>query len=155
MDVGGVTRWLESIPESHVKPDPTVAREHHAIVEERMRQMEDKLPGLMKVFAGVKVEMAGSVLSETKIGESDEFDINVVINLPFDLSEVSLNLDDSSPGYASLEVPEGIVRGFEEKYDIFAAKGDTYHVSAGKLSQALAHVVHHDLNMLKERVHEK
>ena len=42
--------------------------------------MEEKMPGLNPLFTGVKVEIAGSVKSGTKVVEADEFDINVVIS---------------------------------------------------------------------------
>ena len=51
--------------------------------------------------------------------ESDEFDINVVIKLPFDESEMKLNFEDSSPSYASIEVTEDVVKTFQDQFDIF------------------------------------
>ena len=143
-----VSRWLERELESHIQPETIVGREHHAIIDLRMKQMEEKLPGIHDVFAGVKVEMAGSVQSETKVGEMDEFDINVVINLPFDSSEVTLNFDNSSPSYASVEVPESTVTTIQERYDIFATRGEIFHLSAGKLEYLVSKAVTLDLNSL-------
>lgn len=59
--------WLHSVLERYILPDPQVAKEHRSLVELRMRQMEEMLPDLNKVFTGVKVEMAGSVQSDSKV----------------------------------------------------------------------------------------
>lgn len=82
------------------------------------------------------------------MGESDEFDINVVINLPFDETHVTLNYDDSSPSYALVEIPEKIVKSFELGFDMFAEKDGAFHISAQKLDQHLNMAVNMDLNML-------
>ena len=82
------------------------------------------------------------------MGEFDEFDINVVINLPFDKSEVTLNYNDSSPSYALVEIPESIVKSYEENYDMFAEKDGAYHISAQKLDKRLRVAVPMDLNSL-------
>ena len=124
-----VDQWLTSLLESHVSPCPRVAAKHRALLELRMRQMEMKLPGLEDVFAGVHVKMAGSVLSGTKVGESDEFDVNVVIKLPFDELEATLNFNDSSPSYACVEVPEEIVKRTKNQFDIFAEREGVFHIS--------------------------
>ena len=62
-----VTKYLHTILESHVLPDPRVAKEHKSLVELRMNQMEKMLPKSNKIFEGVKVEMAGSVQSDSKV----------------------------------------------------------------------------------------
>ena len=62
-----VSKWLHSVLKSHVFPDAEVTKEYRSLVELRMRQMEELLPGLNKVFEGVKVEMAGSVGSNSKV----------------------------------------------------------------------------------------
>ena len=62
-----VTKWLQEILESHVLPDPCVAKVHKSLVELRMNQMEKMLPKSNKIFEGVKVEMAGSVQSNSKV----------------------------------------------------------------------------------------
>ena len=62
-----VSKWLHSVLKSHVLPDAEVTKEYRSLVELRMRQMEELLPGLNKVFEGVKVEMAGSVGSNSKV----------------------------------------------------------------------------------------
>ena len=82
------------------------------------------------------------------MGESDEFDINVVINLPFDETHVTLNYDHSSPSYALVEIPEKIVKSFELDFDMFAEKDGAFHISAQKLDQQLNMAVMVDLNML-------
>ena len=82
------------------------------------------------------------------MGEFDEFDINVVIKLPFDKSEVTLNYNDSSPSYALVEIPENIVKSYEENYDMFSEKDGAYHISAQKLDQYLNLAINLDLNML-------
>ena len=143
-----VDHWMTCVLESHVLQCPRVAAKHCALLDLRMRQMEEKLPGLKDVFAGVKVKMAGSVLSATKVGESDEFDINVVIKLPFDELRATLNFDDSSPSYACVEVPEEIVKRLEDKFDIFAEREGVFHVSAYKLDQLRNTAVSLDLNSL-------
>ena len=143
-----VNSWLESLLISHVIPDQRVAEQHRAVLDLRIRQMEELLPKSKEVLEGVRVELAGSVKSDTKVGESDEFDINVVVKLPFNVSQVSLNFDSSSPGYATLEVPQATVRELEDKFDIFAEDGETYHVSAYKLDQIVRKAVIMDLNNL-------
>ena len=62
-----VSKWLHSVLKTHVLPDAEVTKHHKSLVELRMRQMEELLPGLNKVFEGVKVEMAGSVGSNSKV----------------------------------------------------------------------------------------
>ena len=62
-----VSKWLHSVLKSYVLPDAEVTKQYRSLVELRMRQMEDLLPGLNKVFEGVKVEMAGSVGSNSKV----------------------------------------------------------------------------------------
>ena len=62
-----VSKWLDSVLKSHVLPDAEVTKQHSSLVELRMRQMEELLPGLNKVFEGVTVEMAGSVGSNSKV----------------------------------------------------------------------------------------
>ena len=62
-----VSKWLHSVLKFHVLPDAEVIKEYRSLVELRMRQMEELLPGLNKVFEGVKVEMAGSVGSNSKV----------------------------------------------------------------------------------------
>ena len=62
-----VSDWLHSVLKSHVLPDDKVTKQHRSLVELRMRQMEDLLPSVNKVFEGVKVEMAGSVQSDSKV----------------------------------------------------------------------------------------
>ena len=103
-----VTLWLEGLLDSHVKPHPRVTDIHQSIIDLRMKEMTKRLPEINKVFEGVQLEMAGSVLNRTKVGESDEFDVNVVIKLPFDEEHASLEFDKSSPGYALLQVPKAV-----------------------------------------------
>ena len=55
-----VSDWLHSMLKSHVVPDDKVTKQHGSLVELRMRQMEELLPKVNKVFEEVKVEMAGS-----------------------------------------------------------------------------------------------
>ena len=62
-----VSDWLHSVLKSHVLPDDKITKHHRSLVELRMRQMEELLPGLNKVFEGVTVEMAGSVGSNSKV----------------------------------------------------------------------------------------
>lgn len=62
-----VNQWLHAILKSHVLPDDRVAKQHRSLVDLRMRQMEELLPGIDRVFEGVKVEMAGSVQSNSKV----------------------------------------------------------------------------------------
>ena len=50
-----VSNWLHAMLKSHVLPDDKVTKQHKPLVELRMRQMEELLPGLNKVFEGVKV----------------------------------------------------------------------------------------------------
>ena len=142
-----VTRWLEELLESHVIPDPRVAEEHRELINLRMRQMEELLPGVNKLFDGIKVEMAGSVLSQTKVGESDEFDINAVIKIPFDESQISLNYERSSPGYASVEVLNELVDNLEE-VNIFTQLDEKYHISGKKITLLLLNAISNELNAL-------
>ena len=51
------------------------------------------------MFDGVHLEMAASFFNRTKVGESDEFDANEIVKLPFDEKYASLTFDKSSPGY--------------------------------------------------------
>ena len=81
-----------------------------------------------------------------KVGESDEFDINVVVNIPFDESEVTLNYNDSSPSYTLVEVPKEIVKSHEQEYDMFSEDpGTKYHINAAKLAKHLH--MHMDIDL--------
>ena len=81
--------------------------------------------------------------------ESDEFDVNVVIKLPFDESKVSLNYIDSSPSYTLLEIPKDIVESYKEEYDMFSEDPwTTNYISALKLDQHLNMAINVDFNML-------
>ena len=84
----GATLWLENFLESHVKPDTRVAKCHQGVLDLRMEEMRESLPQINNLFNNVRLEMAGSVLNDTKVGESDEFDVNVVIKLPFEEKHV-------------------------------------------------------------------
>ena len=65
-----VSDWLHSMLKSHVVPDDKVTKQHGSLVELRMRQMEELLPKVNKVFEEVKVEMAGSVQSNSKVSNT-------------------------------------------------------------------------------------
>ena len=71
------------------------------IIEISVKQMEEKLSGREDAFAGVKVEMAGSVKYGTKVGKRDEFNIDVLIKLHFDTLNVALTIEKSSYLYDS------------------------------------------------------
>ena len=133
-----VTRWLEGLLDSHIKPDPQLADFHQSLLDLRMEEMTKRLPEINKVFEGVQVEMAGSVLNRTKVGESDEFDVNVVIKLPFDEKHASLAFDKSSPGYALLQVPKAVVETVQVDWDIFVEHDNMFYVSAAKLDRILS-----------------
>ena len=82
------------------------------------------------------------------MGESDEFDINVVVKLPFDESEVTLNYNDSSPSYTLVEVPKEIFKSHEQEYDMFSEDPWTkYHINAAKLAQHLHCAIAIDLSI--------
>ena len=82
--------------------------------------------------------------------ESNEFDVNVVIKIPFDNSKVMLNYSDSSPSYTLLQIPKEIVKSHEQEYDMFTedAQRTTNYISALKLDQHLNVAMNGDLNML-------
>ena len=65
-----VSNWLHAVLKSHVLPDDKVTKQHNSLVELRMKQMEELLPSVNKVFEEVKVEMAGSVQSNSKVGNT-------------------------------------------------------------------------------------
>ena len=86
------------------------------------------------------------------MGESDEFDINVVVKLPFDESEVTLNFNDSSPSYTLVEVPKEIVKSHEQEYDMFSEDPWTkYHINAAKLTKHLHCAIAIDLDSGHEK----
>ena len=62
-----VSNWLHAMLKSHVLPDDKVTKQHNTLIELRMKQMEELLPSVNKVFEEVKVEMAGSVQSNSKV----------------------------------------------------------------------------------------
>ena len=62
-----VNDWLHAMLKSHVLPDEKVTKQHKPLVELRMNQMEELLPSVNKLFEEVKVEMAGSVQSNSKV----------------------------------------------------------------------------------------
>ena len=62
-----VSNWLHAVLKSHVLPDEKVTKQHKPLVELRMGQMEELLPSVNKLFEEVKVEMAGSVQSNSKV----------------------------------------------------------------------------------------
>ena len=62
-----VNDWLHAMLKSHVLPDEKVTKQHKPLVELRMGQMEELLPSVNKLFEEVKVEMAESVQSNSKV----------------------------------------------------------------------------------------
>ena len=148
MELEAVTQWLEGLLDSYVKPDPQEAAFHQSILDLRMQEMKERLPEINKVFDGVQLEMAGSVLNSTKVGQSDEFDANVVIKLPFDEKYASLTFDKSSPGYALLEISKDVVRTVQEDHDIFVEHNNAFFVSAEKLDVNLRMAIFQELNSL-------
>ena len=86
---------------------------------------------------------------QKQVDESDEFDVNVVIKLPFDESKVLLNYKDSSPSYTLLEVSKETVKSHEEEYDMFSEDPwTTNYISALKLDQHMHMAIDTNLNML-------
>jgi hypothetical protein len=62
-----VNDWLHAMLKFYVLPDDKVTKQHKPLVELRMGQMEELLPSVNKFFEEVKVEMAGSVQSNSKV----------------------------------------------------------------------------------------
>ena len=144
----GATLWLENFLESHVKPGTRVAKCHQGVLDLRMEEMRESLPQINNLFNNVRLEMAGSVLNDTKVGESDEFDVNVVIKLPFEEKHASLEFDKSSPGYALIQVTEAAVATVAEDFDICFEHEDKFYVNAHKLSQLLSMAIGTKFNYL-------
>ena len=144
------TLWLEGLLDSYVKPNPRDADHHQSILDLRMQEMTERLPEINRVFEGVQLEMAGSVLNNTKVGDSDEFDANVVIKLPFDEQLTTLTFDKSSPGYALLQVPKVIVE--DVHLDIFVEHNNESYISADKFDLNLRMAIFKKLNSLKHKV---
>ena len=140
------TLWLEGLLDSYVKPNPQDADFHQSILDLRMQEMTERLPEINRVFEGVQLEMAGSVLNNTKVGDSDEFDANVVIKLPFDEQLAALTFDQSSPGYALLQVPKVIVE--DVHLDIFVERNNASYISADKFDLNLRMAIFKKLNSL-------
>ena len=88
-----VTLWLEGLFDTHVRPDPRITHFDQDVLDTKMKRLEERLLETSKLFEGVRLEMAGSVLNSTKVGESDEFDVNAVIKLPIDESDLNLVFD--------------------------------------------------------------
>ena len=143
-----VRLWLEGLLDSHVRPDPKTAAFHRSILDRMVQEMTERLPEINNIFDGVQLEMAGSVLNDTKVGDSDEFDVNVVIKLPFDESDARLLFDKSSPGYALLHCQREETENVQTARDIFVKQDNLSFVSADKLDQSLRMAIFQELNSL-------
>ena len=106
---GDLSKCLEDILQTYVLPSDEIAELHDNKVKLLMKHMENELPKESVLFKDCEVELVGSAGCNTKIVEADEYDINVIIKLPFSSDEISLNFDDSSPTFASLEVRKDVV----------------------------------------------
>ena len=141
-----VTLWLEGLFDSHVRPDPRITHFHQDVLHSKMRRLEERLPETNKMFEGVRLEMAGSVLNSTKVGESDEFDVNAVIKLPIDGRDLNLVFDKSSPGYAQIQVQKDVVDRVQQDYSIFAGRNNNFYISSGRLDSALKAALSEHMN---------
>ena len=141
-----VTLWLEGLFDSHVRPDPRITHFHQDVLDTKMRRLEERLLKTNKMFEGVRLEMAGSVLNSTKVGESDEFDVNAVIKLPIDESDLNLVFDKSSPGYAQIQVQKDVVDRVQGDCSIFAGRNNNFYISSGRLDSALKAALSEHMN---------
>lgn len=150
-----LSKYLDSIIETHVQPAEDVRLLHDQKVDMLMKRLKDELPKQSKLFENCSVELVGSAGSGTKVCEADDYDINVIINLPFDSTEVRLNFEDSSPTYASVEVRKEIVNNLirdmtlchpqynidinytEDPFDIFVERNDKFIISSKKVQGQL------------------
>ena len=96
----------------------------------------------------------------TKVGEANEYDLNVILDLPFLHKSIRLNFEDSSPTYASIEVTEEIVSSIlsdlslcnienktqfhkdeSQDFDIFVKRNNKYIISSRKVLASLALII--------------
>ena len=153
-DASGVlSKCLEDILQTHVRPSENISQLHDDMVKLLMKDMENELPKESVLFKDCSVELVGSAGCNTKIVEADEYDINVIINLPFSEEEISLNFEDSSPTFASVEVTKELVSSLvsdlsvcepksnsqmaddfkKQQYNIFAKRNNKYIISSEKI----------------------
>ena len=76
-----VNDWLHTMLKSHVLPDDKVTKQHKPLVELRMSQMEELLPSVNNLFEEVKVEMAGSVQSNSKVSNTEGPSLTRILGL--------------------------------------------------------------------------
>ena len=159
-----LTKWLEQTLLSHVQPSEDVANAHDAKIKKLICDIEEELPKQSALFKGCSAELVGSAGGcGTKVGEANEYDINITLQLPFPQEEITLNFDDSSPTYASIEVSENIVRSVltdlslcdienannfykgdkREDFDIFVKRNGKYIISSQKVRSHLGVAQHH------------
>ena len=96
---------MDQILSSHVRPSEEVAQAHDAKIRTLMHDMEEELPKQSALFKGCSVELVGSAGGcSTKVGEANEYDLNIILDLPFPNESIKLDFEDSSPTFASIEV---------------------------------------------------
>ena len=101
-----LSNCLEQILTSHVLPSKEISDIHNAEIKILIMTLKKELPKEDLLFKNCSVELVGSVGCNTKVVESDEFDLNVVLDLPFESHELGINFEDSSPTRASIEINE-------------------------------------------------
>ena len=73
-----LSSYLEDILVTHIEPGDDVKNVHNVMVDQLIDYLQENLPQQHWIFKDCKVKMFGSVGSNTKICEMDEYDINVV-----------------------------------------------------------------------------
>ena len=129
---------LTILLDSHILPTKEVAELHLHQVETLMKYLEMKLPYYHKLFEGCKLQMFGSVANQSKICEMDEFDVNIVLNIPFIEDQVWLNFDGAPPLMAFIEVSEEMIEKYQDDIDIFFKNDNNrFFVAPYKIEQIL------------------
>ena len=164
-----LSKWMDQILISHVRPSEEVARAHDAKIKKLMHDMEEELPKQSALFKGCSVELVGSAGGcSTKVGEANEYDLNIILDLPFRFTRfftnesIYLNFEDSSPTFASIEVDEESVSRVlsdlslcdiestnqffktseREDFDIFVKRNNKYVISSEKVRNHFGSAFH-------------
>ena len=149
-----LSNHLESILETHITPDKNVKEKHDKKIATLLHLLKQKLGKISRLFDNVEIEMAGSVADRTKIDESDEYDVNVVIKPPIDAKDLVLKFEDSSPTFASIEVSKEAVDKYGNEFGIFVENEGKYILSSKKIQRILSEAVQDSISSESLAYHE-
>ena len=106
---GVLSESLENILRNHAQPPDEIAQLHDSRLKSILDTLENELPIQSILFKNCSAEIVGSSGCTTKTGDADEYEINVIIDLPFGPEELWLSYDESWPKFGNIEVTDDTV----------------------------------------------